>query len=94
MNASSVVFLCDTDSTNELIDDDDLKAAASCEVVGLRERRRIVTIPPTLVTTLRCRPLNNLMLRDGGRCNPASKAPVPPRTFRPSGSQNLIYMCK
>jgi len=93
MNTSSgVVFVRDTDLTNELIDDDGLTAAASCKVVGLRERRRIVTIPPTLVTTLRRRPLKNSMLRDGGRRNPVPKAPVSLETFQDTGSQNLIIL--
>ena len=39
MNATSVMLVCDSDLTNKLIDDDGLTAAASCGVVGLRERR-------------------------------------------------------
>ena len=79
--ASSVVFVCDIDSTYEMTDDDGLTAAASCGVVGPKERRRITTIPPTRVTTLRCRPLRNLIVGNGGGRNPASEVPAPSRIF-------------
>ena len=90
MNVTSVMLVRDSDSTNKVIDDDGLTAAASCEVVGPRERRGIITIPPTRITTLRCRPLQNSIIRDGEIRNPAPEAPVSLRAFRPPGCQNLI----
>ena len=66
-----------------------MTAAASCGVVGPKDRRRIITIPPTRIATLRCRPYINLIVGDGGERNPASEVPVPSRIFQPTGSPNL-----
>ena len=93
IDASSVVFVCDIDSTYEMTDDDGLTAAANCGVVGPKNRRQIITIPPTRIATLRCRPhmdagpYINLIVGRGQR-NPASEIPILSRIFPPTGSPN------
>ena len=91
--ASSVVFVCDIDSTYKMTDGNGKTAAAGCGVVGPRDRRRIITIPPTRIVTLRCRPHINLIVGDGGERNPASEVPVSSRIFPPTGSPNLTSLC-
>ena len=89
MGDSSAVFICaDVDLTYRMTDDDGLTTTASCEVVGPKDRRRI-TIPPTRIVTLRCRPLINSIVGDGGERNPASEIPVPSGIFQPTGNPNL-----
>ena len=78
--------MCDIDSTYGMTDNDGLTAAASCGVVGPKNRRRIITIR---IATLRCRPHINLIVGDGGERNPASEIPVLPRIFQTTGSPNL-----
>ena len=83
MHKSSVVFACD---------DDDLTAVPSCGVIGLRDRREVITTPSTQGTTLRCRPVKNLTIRYGERRSPAFESPVSPMAFHTHESQNLIII--
>jgi len=52
LNNTSVECACDISLINGLIGDGGWTAVTSCEVVGLRERRGIILIPPTNEATL------------------------------------------